>query len=725
MDTNSSVWTLLGLLRRKDAEQLARLEEMNQRLVTHAARLEKNTRISRELTATLAFDQLCDRALLRLIQEFELYFTVIWTLKDGELVMRDCRGGRGIKPATPSRIPVDSEKSLNARAVVTKQPIRVNDTGKEDAYLISDLAPATRSELVIPLMLEGEVFGTLDLQSESVDSFSAEDEMMFAGLANQIAIAMNNAELYAAAQNAKSEAENANVLKSRFLANMSHELRTPLNSIIGYTELVKRGLYGAVTEQMTGRLDRVVQNGQNLLALINDVLDMSKIEAGRVELYLEEFDLSALLKEAHNTIAPLAEPKGNTVELTADDMGMIKADKTRVKQIITNLISNANKFTEKGKVFIRAEREKHHDGTDWIRVAVTDTGIGMTPDQVGKLFRDFVQADASTTRKYGGTGLGLAISQRFAKLMGGQITVTSQYGIGSTFTLTMPTEVAPIQLLELGVDELRGQGNTTALPDANQTLATLESNLILVIDDDPHAAELTTNFLLRDGFRVETAKDGEQGVEKARQLHPSVITLDVKMPGVDGWDVLARLKADPETRDIPVIMLTVNEDRDRGYTFGAVDYLTKPIDWTRFSRLTKRHSYIGTNFSVMLVEDDRTTRDILQAALVNEGWKVYEASNGREALDKLQTTIPQMILLDLMMPEMNGFDFVRQLRSNPAWRAIPVIVLTAMDLTLSDRLQLSGYVEQVLEKAAYQGDELMAELRSRVINAGLRHGLRR
>ncbi len=504
------------------------------------------------------------------------------------------------------------------------------------------------------------------------------------------------------AQEARAIAEEANRTKSQFLANMSHELRTPLNAIIGYSEMLQEEAEDLGYADLTPDLEKINVAGRHLLALINDILDLSKIEAGRMDLYLETFDLPTMLQDVEATIRPLIEKNANTLVVhRPDDLGAMRADLTKVRQSLFNLLSNASKFTQRGTISLETTREAM-DGVEWLTFRVSDTGIGMTPEQMAKLFQPFTQADASTTRQYGGTGLGLVITKRFCQMMGGDIAVASQVGQGSTFTIRLPAEVSDREVQPEPSTEPKAE----ALPAGARP--------VLVIDDDPTVRELLQRFLSKEGVRVVSAAGGEEGLRLTRQLHPAAITLDVMMPGMDGWAVLSALKADADLADIPVIMLTIVDDKNLGYALGASDYLTKPIERDRLVAILRKYRSEDPSHPVLVVEDDAATREMLGRMLEKEGWAVTAAENGRAALERIAERRPALILLDLMMPEMDGFQFVEALREWDAWRSIPIVVVTAKDLTAEDRLRLSGYVEQILQKGAYRREALLAEVRELV-----------
>jgi PAS domain S-box-containing protein len=495
-------------------------------------------------------------------------------------------------------------------------------------------------------------------------------------------------------QRARLAAEEANRAKSTFLANMSHELRTPLNAIIGFTRIVRRKSAEALPEKQRDNLDKVLVSAEHLLSLINTVLDISKIEAGRLDVKVEEFGLDTLVQEVVDSSQPLLK---EGVQLRAEvdvEITELRTDQDKLRQIFINLLSNAAKFTHEGEIVMSAWQEG-----ECLLVDVCDTGIGIPAGATDRVFEEFQQADTSTTRQYGGTGLGLSISRSLARLLGGDLTVASAEGQGSTFTLSIPLSYSDPQAQD--GDEPVG---------AREVAIDTEKPVILSIDDDPNVHDMLEENLGEHGYRVVGVCSGEEGLRLAKTLMPMAITLDIMMPHKDGWQVLHDLKSDPDTRHIPVVLVSIVDEQSLGYKLGAADYLVKPLEEDALlSALGRiRAERDGKNVRVLVVDDDVNIPALIRQILDTEQYTVVSASDGKQALEMIQDESPDVLLLDLMMPRMDGFTLIEKLDN--AGLEIPVIVITAKDLTGDEVEFLEGSVEKIIIKNGLDSKKLMIEL---------------
>ncbi len=494
---------------------------------------------------------------------------------------------------------------------------------------------------------------------------------------------------------AERAALDANAAKSAFLANMSHELRTPLNAIIGYSEMLVEELAEENLDEHIPDLNRIGSAGTHLLGLINDILDLAKIEAGRMELYVELCDITALVNEVAQTARPLVSKNGNELITVVDpELGLFRTDATRFRQILFNLVSNAAKFTKEGTITVRVDRRR-----DTLTMRVEDTGIGISPAGLEKLFEPFTQADASTTKEYGGTGLGLALTRRIAEAFGGRVLAESTPGQGSAFTVEICQQGARKSVASRPVEpDVLDQGGPP----------------VVVVDDDPATADVMRRTLLKAGYCVHVANNGEQGLALARTVNPVAVLLDVMMPDMDGWQVLAEMKAHMETEQIPVVLVTVLDDHARGLQLGASEYLCKPVDRQRLLNVVERFRPDSEVAKLLVVEDDADTAALVRRTLEREGWVVATADNGQVALDQLDSSLA-LIVLDLMMPEMDGFEFLEHLRANLQFAHIPVVVVTARELTMAERARLGQRVQRVLCKGEVLSESLLRNIRQAVV----------
>jgi PAS domain S-box-containing protein len=561
---------------------------------------------------------------------------------------------------------------------------------------------------------DGSVF-KMDLRVEAIEL--GDGEVMFIGTTRDITIQL---QMEAEVNKAREDAVAANAAKSAFLANMSHELRTPMNAIIGYSEMLAEDAEDAGSDDMLGDLQKITAAGKHLLSLINDILDLSKIEAGKMELFIEAFNFSDVANEVADTAQSLVKTNGNTLAVEiGEGLENLDGDLTKTRQMLFNLISNAAKFTENGAITLVGEKYENR-GSDWVRFSISDTGIGIPADKLDKIFQEFSQADDSTTRNYGGTGLGLSLTRRFAQMMGGDIRVESEVGSGSSFIIEIPMKVTKQHQgleAEASMDET---GDNTAIATAktfpDHLLSTLErvhkeKPLVLVVDDEQSARELLTRSLELEGCEVKAARDGKEGLKMAADLSPDLITLDIMMPGMDGWTVLRKIKADRNLKDIPVLMVSMIGDRGMSYELGAVDSIQKPVDRKKLRGVVEKYAK-GKNNSVLIVEDDPAARANIRSSLEKVGWSVTEAENGAIGLEAVENKKFDLVLLDLMMPVMDGFEFLYKLRdSNSPSARTPVIVITAKDLDAKDRARLTGNVDEIIAKSGRSIEQIIGEVK--------------
>jgi CheY-like chemotaxis protein len=499
-----------------------------------------------------------------------------------------------------------------------------------------------------------------------------------------------------ALKKAKQESEEANRTKSQFMANMSHELRTPLNSVIGFANILLKNKSGKLEPKEEGFLERIQANGKHLLSLINEILDLSKIEAGKMELEIESIDLSQLVRE---TLAQLeGQVAGKPVLPLGDfpeNLAPLLADPGKLRQVIINLVGNALKYTESGEVIVRVEGTPGRGVAE--RILVRDTGVGIPPDRLEAVFEAFQQADGSTTRRFGGTGLGLTISRSLCQLMGYRITIESTVGVGSTFTIHLATPPASGESAAGADLEVASDARwTPALLDPTQDL---KGKRILVVDDEADSRTLLQHLLEDFGCTVYTAVDGIAGIEEARRRRPDLITVDLMMPRMNGWDMLRVLRDDAILRKTPAVVVSIIPEEGTTQTLGEVDIVSKPVERDELIFTLRRHLSASVG-RVLIVDDNPDTRSILQRYLRDAGLTVHTATNGEAALDFLRRSQVDLILLDLLMPGMDGFATLDRLRRGGLTRRIPVVVLTAKELSQAERSRLSEHADGVILKDA-------------------------
>jgi signal transduction histidine kinase/CheY-like chemotaxis protein len=563
-----------------------------------------------------------------------------------------------------------------------------------------------RTVLVIPIASMGANARLVVVAGPFTPAFGGDELSRVQQFMSAFVAALDRAHLIEELRGANVSLQEASKHKSVFLANMSHELRTPLNAILGFSELLMDSTDGQYPAETRMRfLGQINSSGKHLLGLINDILDLSKIEAGQMELHLQTVPVAEVAADVLRIVEPLAVKKQITIVDETECAGEVEADAGKLKQMILNLVSNAIKFTPAdGIVTIRARRLQ--ESTE---VAVSDTGIGIAEEDQWRIFREFQQVDSGVGRRQAGTGLGLALTQRFARLHGGDVRMESAPGKGSTFTISMP--------LKARVERLDGPlgGPVKAKPaDPNRPL-------VLVVEDNPAAVELMTRNLERGGFQTVVARTGTEAISIASRRQPAAITLDILLPELDGWEVLSRLKQDPATSSIPVIVVSVVDNPELGMALGALDYFVKPIDGSALlkslSRFNFRRALGRDEFRVLVVDDEPANRELVTGILEPAGFTVIAADGGGQAIDLARSCGPDLVLLDLMMPDISGFDVVEALRANPKTSHMPIMILTAKDLTDADKQQLSGQVSTILNRRSTGAADLLGLLRQVVAGA--------
>ena len=667
------------------------LQETDKRLRRQNDYLSAAAEVSRLVTSTLELDPLFNRAVDLIRSSFGYYFVSFFTLDEAGVnaVLRQGTGSVGDEmKARKHSLPVGS-RSIIGSVTATGKTLVVNDTAIDPTHRPNPLLPETRAEAGIPLKVGSRILGALDIQSKEINIFLQEDITVLETLADQIAVALDNANSYQLAQKAVAEMQELDRIKSQFLANMSHELRTPLNSIIGFSRVILKGIDGPVSSQQQQDLTAIYNSGHHLLGLINDILDLSKIDAGKMELYLEELNISETISSVMTTGMGLLKDK--PVKLIASippDLPAVRADPMRIRQVLLNLISNAAKFTEEGAVTVSAEVQTGKNGLAEMLINVTDTGPGIAKADQSKLFQAFSQVDSSSTRKTGGTGLGLSICQRLVDLHGGTIGVHSEIGQGSIFYFTLPLYQQP-------KIEITGS----------------EKNIILCIDDDPKIVTLYERYLQPEGYEVVPVNNPANACEAAKRVKPYAITLDIMMPGVDGWQVLEQLKSDPETSSIPVIICSIVAEEEKGFKLGAADYLVKPIMQDDMLIALNRLNTEGKIKNVLIIDDSEDDLRLMEKILRdNSSFNPILANSGEKGWEIICNQRPQAVLLDLFMPEVDGFTILERLRSNFELNQIPVVVISGVDLNPEQRQKLESYGKQMLLKGMLEEKELFGSI---------------
>ena len=665
-----------------------------------AQQLEIAAEVGRLATSTLETGTLLSRAVNLLRERFGFYHVAIYLLDEHKknAFIREATGQPGFQMKEANFSIAVGSRSIIGQVTETGKPYAALDSTKDPYYRANPALPETRTQLGLPLKVGERMLGALDIHVTRPNAFSPADVSVLQSLADQIAVALDNARSYEVEREALKEMREVDRLKTQFLANMSHELRTPLNSIIGFSRVILKGIDGPITELQNQDLSAIHNAGQHLLGLINDILDISRIDAGKMELAFEEVDMRSLIQSVASTAIGLIKDKPiRLTQYIPDDLPMARADPIRARQVLLNLLSNASKFTESGTIVIEAKLQTSPDNFPEIVISVSDTGSGIPTDHLPKLFEAFSQVDASPTRRTGGTGLGLSICKRLVEMHGGRIWVDSILGKGSTFYFTLPAlqpKTAPA---------------TTETPS---TTGRLGRKNVMVVENEPGVVQLYRRYLEPKGYSIVELSDGARAVPMARELRPYVILLDVNMPSPDGWQVLAQLKSDPVTRPLPVILCTITEDRGRGLSLGAADYLVKPIlEADLVSALEKLEKPERKEYSVLVIEDNPDEAQLVQRILDKlSGFSIRMVSDGRTGIEIAEAEPPHLVILDLQLPGSTGFEVLDAMRRNPKLAQVPVIVLTAADLSPDQLEKLNAQAQAVLRKTQFSEHDLLENI---------------
>ena len=672
-----------------------------QRLLREAQRraleLQTASEIARDTTSTLSLDLLLNRIVNLLCERFGYYHTSIYFIDEARTyaVLREASGEIGSELKRSGHHLAIGSKSIIGYVSANGETLVTNDVNASPLYVPHPLLPETHAEMTLPLRIGSQIIGVLDIQTLKAHAFTKEDANVLSILTDQIAIAIENARAYELAQQAIEDMREVDRVKSQFLANMSHELRTPLNSIIGFSRVILKGIDGPTTETQQQDLGAIYSSGQHLLTLINDILDLSKIEAGKMDLMFSDIVIADLIASVMSTAVGLVKDKPiklNTI--LPPNLPTVRADSTRVRQVLINFLSNAAKFTDHGNITVEAQTAQSPQGLPEILFTVTDSGPGIAEGDRVKLFLPFSQVDDSPTRKTGGTGLGLSICRSLIEMHNGRIgLLNSEVGKGSTFFFSLPLPT-PEKVPE-------------AVPETPKTT----SSVVLSIDDDPQVISLYQRYLEPQGYAVLALTDPYQAVAAARRAQPIAITLDVMMPGRNGWLVLEDLKNDPQTRDIPVIVCSLAQEEEKGFSLGATDYLVKPFLQDELLNVLQRLSQADGIQRILVIDDDEDDLRLAEKMLsANPRFRVSLACGGEKGLKMAKDTHPNAILLDLMMPDMDGFELLTHLRADPYLMDTPVIVFSGADLTPEQHKKLTEMGKQLLSKAYLREKELLSTI---------------
>ncbi len=670
--------------------------------------------ISHVINTSNQLDDLCSQVVHTIAARYDLPFhhvlMYIFRRQDEKIIL--------VAPELPS---IEWEKKLTARsineqnsiacidAVITGSAVVTSDVSRSSYYAVAPEMLVTsepKTVLAIPLKVEGELVGVIEMLLNSDRAFAEREESFLSLIANELAVGISRRGLIdelrvknVDLEIQRAQTQDAHETLKRFLAFFSHELRSPLNSIIGFSELIETEYPKLDETTVKSYISSINLSSRHLLHLINDILDLSKLEAGKLDLHYMNIPIRKFIDALAMSLQPQMVEKKLTFEIhVADELDDIVADDVRLKQILLNLVSNAIKFSHsEGKIAINVQRV---DNT--VEFSVQDFGVGIPAAELPRLFHPFQQTSAGA-KKSEGTGLGLSITKKLVELHGGSILVLSDWDKGSTFIVRMPMMVNSL-----------ADGHDVARRVSGVLPPSTTPQRVLIVEDKPHARQILQSYLSEAGYEIETAANGIEALEKAKQWKPDVITLDILLPVKDGWQVLRELKQHPLCKNIPVIIISMLDERNVGFGLGAVDYFVKPVQKDELleslRRVTGTRLKLRQSAKILVIDDDRSVTDLVEVILEAEGCTVLKAFDGREGLRLAQEDRPDLIILDLVMPEISGFNVAYQLKHNPKTQSIPVIVMTSMEIDEETREQLQGFVVGLMKKSGFTKKDLLQEI---------------
>jgi diguanylate cyclase (GGDEF)-like protein len=699
---------------------------LEQRVADRTKELSALNTIALTVNQSLDLQEILDAALEKILEVMHVEAGIIrtWDEARSRLFLKAHRGLSD--DLVRSTAEIGAGDFISGKVVQLGKAIVIEEPQLKD-YTESPLVRGGfRSIVCTPINSKSRLVATLTIASTIPRRFTSSDLQLLSSIGNQMGTAIDNATLYERERTMVERLKEIDRFKSEFLSNVSHELRLPLTSIIGFSELLLDRIPGDLNPDQEDYIRNMQESGHHLLEIINNLLNLSKLRSGKMEIHYRTFDLAPLIDSVKRTVTPLLAKKGLSIETTVEPGATsLYTDEVKIKQILLNLLSNAIKFTSAGgEIRIRSKLTTLQNRPA-VEIAVSDTGIGIRPEDKAKIFEEFQQVDSSYTRDYPGTGLGLTITKQFLDLIGGRIGVESQYGRGSTFTIVFPMQAVPKPAQPVPaaaseaveVEDADARATAVPIPGSDDLDRSAPSTLprILVVEDDPTVGKLLALYLTQEGYHVDHATDGDEAIEKARLLKPFAITLDIMLPRKDGWEVLQKLKQLPETKDIPVLIISIIENRELGFSLGATDYFAKPIDrkalLESFKKLSLTTKIRRKPVNILVIDDDPKILQLIAAILETEGFGVLKAREAEEGINLAIEIQPDLILLDLLMPDVSGFEALERLKLHPTAKNIPVIIFTARTLTEEDRNRLNTRIRGIIQKGKSLRESLLAEIR--------------